>query len=111
MYENITVEDYKARFKDGEETHVLLDVRTTEEFEQARIPGAINIPLDELEARVDEVTETANDTPVVLVCRSGVRSIMGAKALYTAGVKSLDLYNIDTGTLGWAQQGLPLDRG
>lgn len=111
MYEDLSVEDYKTRFKDGEKAHLLLDVRTVEEFEEARMPDALNIPLDELEARTDEITQAAGEDPIVLVCRSGVRSIMGAQMLRYAGLKDLTLYNLDSGVIGWARSGYPLERG
>lgn len=42
------------RMAEGESL-AIIDVRTQPEFEQARIPGAINIPLDQIEQRLDEV--------------------------------------------------------
>lgn len=111
MYENFSIEDYKAQFYDNETPHFLLDVRTVEEFEQARIPGAVNIPLDDLEDRLEEIEEAAGDNPIVLVCRTGVRSIMGAQKLYYAGLDEVRLINLDRGTMGWAQQGLPIEQG
>ena len=110
LYDDITVEDYKARFKDSDTPHLLLDVRTPEEFAEARIPGSVNIPLDELTARVEDVSSAASGQPVVLVCRTGARSAMGAQFLRMVGLNNLELYNLDTGVVGWAQQRLPLDR-
>lgn len=111
MYQDITVEAYKTAYKDRHTPHLLLDVRTTEEFHEARIPGAYHIPLDELQARIHEVSEHAGTTPIVVVCRSGVRSIMGAQILRMAGIQANEIFNLDTGTLGWAQHNLPLERG
>ncbi len=108
-YEDISVEDYKARFKDANTPHLLLDVRTTEEYAEVRIPGAVNIPLDELEGRIDEITQAANGEPVVVVCRSGGRSAMGAEVLRMAGVNQLQIYNLDTGTLGWTKLKFPTE--
>lgn len=110
-YENLSVDDYKAHFRDSDQPHLLLDVRTVLEFEQARIPGAWNIPLDELSDRVSEVVAAANEHPVIIVCRTGVRSIMGAQILRYAGVNDLALYNLERGTVGWASQRWPLDSG
>ncbi|GAB4522769.1 MAG: hypothetical protein OHK0046_35780 [Anaerolineae bacterium] len=109
MYEDITVEAYKARFKDLNENHLLLDVRTPEEFDEFRIPGAVNIPLDELMDRADEVQALAGENPIVVVCKSGVRSIMGAQTLGAVGLADHVIYNLDTGTLGWARANLPLE--
>lgn len=110
-YENLTVDEYKNRFVDSRQPHLLLDVRTAPEFEQARIPGAWNIPLEQLAGRANEVVATANDNPVVIVCRTGVRSIIGAQILRHAGVNGLALYNLDQGTVGWAAQRWPLASG
>jgi len=47
---------------------IVVDVRTPEEFAQAHVPGAINIPYDALAARKDELTG-AKSKDVVLYCR------------------------------------------
>ena len=108
--EVISTEDYKNRFADDSEAHFLLDVRTVEEYKDARIPGAVNIPLDELQDRADEVKDSAGDLPVVLVCRSGVRSMMGGQMLRMAGLETHDFYNLSDGTMGWARAGHPVER-
>ena len=111
IYKEINPEDYKDRFADGGEDHLLLDVRTVEEYEEIRIPGAVNIPLDEVTTRLDEITEAAGDKPIVLVCRSGGRSAMAAQALRGSGVTDIELYNLETGTMGWAKQKFPTEEG
>jgi len=111
MYKEIYPEEYNTRFKEGGEAHLLLDVRTTEEYEEIRIPGAVHIPLDEVMSRLDEITGAAGDTPIVLVCRSGGRSAMAAQALRGAGLADADLYNLETGTMGWAKQDFPTEQG
>lgn len=111
LYENISVLDYKTRFKDAGNAHLLLDVRTVEEFEEARIPGAVNVPLDQLQDSIDDVLGAAGGAPVVVVCRTGVRSIMGATILRYCGLNNVAIYNLETGTQGWARERLPLDSG
>ena len=59
----------------------ILDVRTPEEWAEHHIPGSTLIPVDELEARVDEVPR---DQQVVVVCRSGNRSAVGRDILKNA---------------------------
>jgi len=110
-YEEIDIDAYKTRFYEGDNNHLLLDVRTVEEYEQARIPGAVNIPLDELMDRVEEVKAHMGDDPVVMVCRTGVRSAMGAQTLRQLGLKDATLINLDGGTLQWARQKWPLESG
>ncbi len=51
---------------------LLLDVRTPPEFEAGHLPGAVNVPLDRLDAA--RAVIGATDRPVVAYCRSGARS-------------------------------------
>lgn len=65
----------------------LIDVRTPEEFASGHIDGAVNIPIDELPARIGEL-EPSED-PVVIYCRSGRRSAIAATALVDAGFEAV----------------------
>src|SRR5262249_15466102 len=69
--------DLRALREEQRDT-VLLDVRSRLEFEGSWIDGATNLPLEELDARVDEVPEQRE---VVVVCRTGVRATIAAEAL------------------------------
>ncbi|MHB9151105.1 MAG: rhodanese-like domain-containing protein [Spirochaetales bacterium] len=62
---------------------VVVDVRTMDEYEDEHFPKAINIPVNELSARVAEIGP--KDKPVVLYCASGARSAMGARILKALG--------------------------
>jgi rhodanese-related sulfurtransferase len=62
---------------------VLLDVRTLQEYEAGRIPGARLIPFDQLAARSGELP--AKDRPIVLYCRSGRRTGLAASTLTELG--------------------------
>ena len=72
---------------------LLLDVRTPAEFQQRHVPGAVNIPLHELEARMSEVRPEARS--VVVYCRSGARSASAAQLLQRAGCQVLDIGSMD----------------
>jgi len=61
----------------------LIDVRTPGEFAAGHLPGAFNLPLQELPGRLGELG--AKDAPLVLYCRSGARSASAARSLRTAG--------------------------
>lgn len=54
------------------ETHTIIDVRSTDEFNGGHVKGAINIPLDQLPEKLEEVKKMPH--PVVLCCASGSRS-------------------------------------
>jgi rhodanese-related sulfurtransferase len=65
----------------------VVDVRTAEEFTAGHVPGAINIPYDQLPRRAAEIGPAS--TPVVLYCRTGRRSGIAAEALQKAGFSKL----------------------
>lgn len=68
--------------KNGPKTFV--DVRTPEEFAGEHVPGAINIPLDQVQKRLEEFKEMPK--PIVAYCRSGARSGMATSILKQAGI-------------------------
>lgn len=74
---------------------VLVDVRTAKEHATESIPGAVNIPLDELRHRL---TELPSGRPVVVYCEVGVRGHTAARLLRQAG---LDVANLDGGFVTW----------
>lgn len=83
----------------------LIDVRTPDEYAQARVPGARLIPLDELNARTDEVPKGER---VYVICALGGRSMAAAQALNAAGWQCV---NVAGGTNRWVEEGRPYDSG
>ncbi len=84
---------------------LLLDVRSPIEFESERIEGALNVPLEALDARVDEIPEGAD---LVVVCRTGVRATIAAESLARTGRRARVL---DGGVQAWRRARLPLREG
>jgi glyoxylase-like metal-dependent hydrolase (beta-lactamase superfamily II) len=84
----------------------LLDVRSPLEFESERIEGARLIPLDELDARLDEIPGQVEE--VVVVCRTGVRATIAAEGLARAGRRTRVL---DGGMNAWRRARLPMREG
>lgn len=104
-YEQLDIVSYRSQFFGGNLDHVLVDVRTVGEYRGGHVPGAVNIPLDQISARMSEIP---SDKPVVVICASGNRSQTGAKRLADAGYDRV--YNLKGGTMSWMMAGLPLDR-
>lgn len=79
-----------------------MDVRSAGEYASGHIPGAVNIPMEEIEARLDDLG--ANEK-VILVCQSGKRAGMACALIEEArtGVSTLE-----GGMAAWVQAGLPL---
>ncbi|WP_457572138.1 rhodanese-like domain-containing protein [Desulfovulcanus sp.] len=91
----ITPQELLESKKDGTE-FFLLDVRSTQEWELGRLPGAYNIPLNELKKRVMEIPRF---TPLVIYSHGSGRAYEAAKLLANMGAKQL--YVIDGGYRLW----------
>ncbi len=74
---------------------VVIDVRTEGEFAAGAIPGAINIPVDEIRDRADEIPA---GVPLILHCAVGIRSHAGLSALKGSGH---EVINLDGGFTTW----------
>lgn len=94
LLKNITAEELLQRMDSGEQFHVV-DVREDDEVAQGIIPGAIHIPLGELQERN---TELNRETSYIMVCRSGGRSAMACQILDDLGY---DVTNMTGGMLAW----------
>ena len=68
---------------------VLIDVRTPAEFSSGNAKGSTNIPLDKISAKIDKIKQLKK--PVVLCCRSGMRSGQATSILKQAGI--IEVYN------------------
>lgn len=75
--------------KETHEGSLLIDVRTESEYDQGTIPGAINIPLDNLRERIDELPKHRE---IIVTCQVGLRGYLAARILSQKGykVKNLD---------------------
>ena len=87
---------------------VILDVRTPAEFAAGHVPGAKNIPHDQVAARLTELVPLRDKT-VVLYCRSGRRSASAAAVLRSAGFSSLK--QLEGDFPGWEAANHPVERG
>ena len=87
----------------------LLDVRTPGEHAAAHVPGAILIPLDELNAADFCRQRGGNGTPLYVLCQSGGRAKKAIEKLERAGVRGCVL--VEGGTQAWLDAGLPVNRG
>ncbi len=75
--------NYKSDSAQSSTEPVVVDVRTPEEFQAGAFPNAINIPMDELHARIDELGSKSRE--ITLYCASGARSAYAQRALQQAG--------------------------
>jgi adenylyltransferase/sulfurtransferase len=92
----------------------MVDVREAAELIEASVPGAVHVPLSEIERDGAAALERCGLSPpdcdtVLLFCRSGNRSGIAARLLAPAFGDRL--VNVEGGILAWAARGLPLKRG
>jgi rhodanese-related sulfurtransferase len=101
---NIDVAELSASLAAGN-VPVLVDVRTPGEYASGHVAGAVNIPVDELAGRLQEL-EQFRQGDVYLICRSGGRSARAAASLTASG---FDTVNVEGGTAAWIGAGLPVE--
>lgn len=81
---------------DSDENVVILDVREPAEYTFGHIPGAVSIPLGELEDRMDEISK---DKEIYVVCRTGSRSDLASKQMEKKGFENIK--NAVQGMVEW----------
>ncbi len=84
---------------------VILDVRTQKEWEQVRIDGSVNIPLNHLPERLGDLPR---DRPILVHCAGGYRSSIAASLLQRDGVTNV--IELGGGITAWERAGLPVGR-
>ena len=95
---------------------LIVDVREPYEFDAMRIPGSMGVPRGILESACEwdyEETEPelvrAREREVVVVCRSGYRSVLAAHSMQLLGYKNVA--SLTTGLRGWKDYEQPLVDG
>lgn len=81
---------------------LILDVRTPEEFAAGHVAGAVNIPHDQVAARLDELR---GERWVLVYCRSGARAAIAEKAIAGAGI---EVRKMEGSWLRWQAEGRPV---
>ena len=83
---------------------VVIDVRTPDEYASGHIPGAVNIPFDQVAQRIAEI-----DAPhgVALYCMVGPRARKGESALLAAGYEKI--FHLEGGLAAWQAADLPVE--
>jgi len=96
----ITVADLKEMLDAGKDPY-LVDVREPVEYEIVKIPGGVLIPKDRILSG-EALAELPQDKPLVLYCKTGVRSAEALAAVKAAGFR--DAVHVQGGVTAWATQ-------
>jgi len=100
----VTVEEVKKDMDAGKE-FVLLDVRTSEEFNAGHLPKAVNIPRGTLEFIIGK-HYPQKDVDIVVYCRTDARAALCAKALSDIGYTNVR--NLKGAFKAWGEAGYPI---
>lgn len=84
---------------------MLVDVRETDEYAQAHVPGADLVPLSTVPDALDRVPREGT---VYVICARGGRSLRAAEFYRAQGI---DAVNVAGGTLAWIDAGHPVSTG
>ncbi|MFE7379145.1 rhodanese-like domain-containing protein [Streptomyces zhihengii] len=85
----------------------VIDVRTPGEYAGGHVPGALNIPLDQIRHALPDIRHAADRGDVLVVCASGARSENACRVLADNGI---DTATLSGGTGAWAAAGHDLQR-
>ncbi len=98
---------------ESEQSPLLVDIREPDEFDTLHINGSMNVPRGILESSCDYGYDetrpklvTARDKDVVVICRSGLRSVLAAHTMQIMGFQSVK--SLKTGVKGWNDFEQPL---
>jgi len=98
---SISVEEV-LKIIENDEDYIIVDVRTKDEYGGGHLEGALLIPVQELEGRLDEL---AKDDALIVYCRSGGRSRNASEILVSNGFQRVyDMGGINT----WNDKGYPI---
>lgn len=101
MIPEIDQDAFAARLARGDVD--VLDVRESREYGAGHVPGATNLPMSVLPARLHELPK---DREVYVICQSGGRSAQAAELLRSAGIPAVDVAG---GTGAWIASGHPVE--
>ena len=86
---------------------LVLDIRDNGEFNGGHIPKSKNIPLADLDKRIDDLTRF-KDKPVIITCRSNTRAGAAARLLKAKGFSNVR--QLDGGFTAWQSASLPVEK-
>jgi adenylyltransferase/sulfurtransferase len=101
--QEMTVQELKELLESGANDFVLLDVRNPNEYDIAKIPGSVLVPLPDIEngTGVEKVKELLNGHKLVAHCKMGGRSAKALGILKEAGIEGI---NVKGGITAWSRE-------
>ena len=107
-YYRVKSDEAAQMLERDKEGTVIVDVRRDDEWVTGHVKGAIHIPIDDLQNRIDELPR---DKTLLFICAGGMRSGQACEVAATMGYPSESLYNVEDGTPTWIERNHPASYG
>ena len=107
-YQRVNSDEAAQMLVREKEGTVIVDVRRDDEWVTGHVKGAIHIPVDDLQSRIDELPR---DKTLLFICVSGMRAGRACEIAATMGYPSESLYNVEDGTPTWIERNHPTSYG
>lgn len=105
--ENMTVGELKSIAFNKDDSKVVLDVRTPQEYAEGRISGSKNLDVLKTDLFTTSIEKLDKDKTYYVICRSGNRSQKAANQMIEAGFKNVK--NISGGMQAWEAAKFPIE--
>lgn len=103
---NLYPTEFHAQLQKSDQP-ILLDVRTPEEFDESRLPNAVNLNFYD-ENFAERIGHFDKEQPIFIYCHSGSRSKNTADKLIKMGFQQI--YHLDGGIVAWESEGLEVEK-
>lgn len=104
MIPEMTLDELYEKSKSLSEGEVILDVRTSDEFNEGHIQDAKNISHDEVLGHIEDLSGYKS---IYIHCKMGGRAKMAGEMLEGAGLKNINIIS-DAGMVAWIERGYPI---
>lgn len=99
----LTAEAALTKIQNGSITAI--DVRQPDEYASAHVPGAVNVPHDQIDEYLEKISHLRGQ-PLLIYCRSGRRAALAEQSFTKLGYTKL--YHLEGDMLGWQEKQLPV---
>ena len=107
-YYRVNTDEAAQMLEREQEGTAIVDVRRDDEWVTGHVKGAIHIPIDDLQSRIDELPR---DKTLLFICATGRRAGRACEIAATMGYTSESLYNVEDGTPTWIERNHPTSYG
>jgi len=106
--ENMTVSELNAIEFNSDDSKVVLDVRTAQEYAEGKIVGSKNLDVLKTDLFTTSIEKLDKDKTYYVICRSGSRSLKAANQMKNAGFKNV--INVQGGMQAWEAANFPVEK-